>query len=486
LSQSINETKAQVGGGLFMKRLNFLFAVFAAVLFAQSAMAELWVGPLAVNPTIITKAGFDIRGVTIGSATYAVGCYKSQWNNLGKASLSYNYVVNLGDNAKFPVSSTQAMQCSSSGNADVMTTTPIQFASSPVSVNRGYDITNMQFWAYTKHSFNKIYKNSADNVSWTFYRGCRIDAGNVGFWSEAKQGCVNRCDPQYQQGEQKLDNGIVAYKICADKAEADAKKCPSGATGEHPDCKCASGFDYDITKRVCNKIIVPKKCPAGTKEQGNNVPNGGCTCIAADEMWNGAACVKKPATCPSDATGNPPDCTCKEGNKTYVPEDNKCILKSELECDAKLLEELGTALTTYKDSEEIVAKINEILEMCKDSKQAKFAKTTWSTYKTTTISTWSKKQASQTKITDTWSAIKGNSTFSDGNKSHWTNAEGKFNTARLASDSIAGVVLGTASGLITSHVIKKNQIKKGYEDISCNVGGQRIADYGDEFVVGIQ
>ena len=68
----------------------------------------------------------------------------------------------------------------------------------------------------------------------------------------------------------------------------------------------------------------------------------------------------------------------------------------------------------------------------------------------------------------------------------WKNAEGKFNTARLASDSIAGVVLGTAGGLITSHLVKKNQVKTGFEDIQCTVGGQKVADWGDEFMVGIR
>lgn len=70
--------------------------------------------------------------------------------------------------------------------------------------------------------------------------------------------------------------------------------------------------------------------------------------------------------------------------------------------------------------------------------------------------------------------------------SKWKNADGKFNIARLASDSIAGVVLGTAGGLITSHVVKKNQVKKGFEDVQCTVGGQKVADWGDEFTVGIQ
>ena len=68
----------------------------------------------------------------------------------------------------------------------------------------------------------------------------------------------------------------------------------------------------------------------------------------------------------------------------------------------------------------------------------------------------------------------------------WKNSDGGFNTARLASDGIAGVALGTVGGLITSNIIKKNQVKSGFEDIKCAIGGQVVADWGDEFDVGIR
>lgn len=73
-----------------------------------------------------------------------------------------------------------------------------------------------------------------------------------------------------------------------------------------------------------------------------------------------------------------------------------------------------------------------------------------------------------------------------GDKTVWKNADGSFNTSRLISDSIAGVVLGTAGGLITSNVVKKNQLSNGLENIMCTIGGQPVASYGDEFRVNIQ
>jgi hypothetical protein len=51
---------------------------------------------------------------------------------------------------------------------------------------------------------------------------------------------------------------------------------------------------------------------------------------------------------------------------------------------------------------------------------------------------------------------------------------------------LAGVALGTAGGLISSHVIKKSQVKKGFEDIQCVIADKPVANWGDTFGVGIQ
>jgi hypothetical protein len=72
------------------------------------------------------------------------------------------------------------------------------------------------------------------------------------------------------------------------------------------------------------------------------------------------------------------------------------------------------------------------------------------------------------------------------NRSVWKTAEGKFNTARLASDLTAGVVLGTVGGVVSGVVIKKKQIEKGFDALHCAVGGQTVADWGDTFTVGLR
>ena len=68
----------------------------------------------------------------------------------------------------------------------------------------------------------------------------------------------------------------------------------------------------------------------------------------------------------------------------------------------------------------------------------------------------------------------------------WKNDQGKFNVARLASDSIAGVVLGTVGGVVTSTVMKKNQVKNGFENLKCTIGGQDVATFGDDFQVSFR
>ena len=65
----------------------------------------------------------------------------------------------------------------------------------------------------------------------------------------------------------------------------------------------------------------------------------------------------------------------------------------------------------------------------------------------------------------------------------WKNAEGKFNTSRLLSDSIAGVALGTVGGLVVNKVVKDKHVETGFEELGCSVNGVKIADFDDDFII---
>ncbi len=93
---------------------------------------------------------------------------------------------------------------------------------------------------------------------------------------------------------------------------------------------------------------------------------------------------------------------------------------------------------------------------------------------------------SKPEINSAQSTLKGFFDYAKKNASVWRTSEGNFNGARLASDITAGVVLGTVGGVVSGVVIKKNQVKKGFEALHCTVGGQKVAEWGDEFSVGLR
>lgn len=178
----------------------------------------------------------------------------------------------------------------------------------------------------------------------------------------------------------------------------------------------------------------------------------------------------------------------------------------EYKCDKEKLQQLAEWSTKYAANENISAAIKELEEYCnkqKDKNERTF------TIKYNTLADMineieeenalqqqkeqeaaqqaeneKAKQQSRTKITSTIKILDDISGRFE--LSVWKDEDGNFNTARLVSDSVAGVVLGTAGGLITSNVVKKNQIKSGFEDIKCTIGGQVVADWGDQFRVGIR
>lgn len=196
---------------------------------------------------------------------------------------------------------------------------------------------------------------------------------------------------------------------------------------------------------LTDEASLRRQCEAAAST-GAYYQDGRCLCQDRDKIWRGNGCVENTdiARCRTATRTkwdyNAQECVCLDANYEYDSGNNECVETEE-----------GR---TRREAEE--------KKQRQEAEQA----------------------AAKGRIT----SIMGNlSSLQSGlSKSVWKNKEGNFNTSRLVSDSVAGVVLGTAGGLITSNVIKKNQVKGGFEDIQCTVRGQVVAGYGDEFQVGIQ
>lgn len=219
------------------------------------------------------------------------------------------------------------------------------------------------------------------------------------------------------------------------------------------DDACVNKYQPDSTKKQCVKTQATINDDNAAVARRNKCTNSGGT-------WSGKGCE-------CDAEKNlrlfNGECVCTDSN--YQRNGDKCVLtdpaQQQKDCEA------AANTGAYWDNGEC---------KCENPQHE------WRDKKCVLSATFT---ATQT-VNNAYSQLTSiHNKFRD-DVSGWKNAEGKFNTARLASDSIAGVVLGTAGGLITSSVVKKNQVENGFEDIKCTIGGQNVAEWGDQFRVGIQ
>ena len=219
------------------------------------------------------------------------------------------------------------------------------------------------------------------------------------------------------------------------KCTCDSAKNLKLSNGE---CTCINDADYtrDETNRRCNltnTAALKQKCEAAVSS-GASWDDGAkqCKCSGQYRQFNGTTCEDDPDMV-----------ACKKVSGA------KWTGKCECTTDGYVVNEAGTQCVKSD-------------ALIKTEGQA----------------------TSRTKISSLYKKLNGMS--NDFQVSVWKNAEGNFNTARLASDSIAAVVLGTTGALVTSNVVKKNQVSSGFEDINCQIGGQTVAGWGDEFSVGMQ
>ena len=254
--------------------------------------------------------------------------------------------------------------------------------------------------------------------------------------------------------------------ICKCRTIGEAKTAceNSGGTWTGSACTCDSAKNLRVENNVCvclddvnyvrngdrcdltDAAALQQKCTSQASIASGaywDDVNKQCRCTNQQYSWNGSVCAMNPAIqkCLLITGANwnytTGQCYCMEVGKTFNPEGTACV-------DATTSGGASSTTTVTTDQQ---AAARERIE--------------------STVS----------KLDDIASGLK---------LTVWRNEEGNFNTSRLLSDSIAGVVLGTAGGLITSNVVKKNQVENGFEDIQCTIGGQVVAGWGDEFRVGIQ
>ena len=293
------------------------------------------------------------------------------------------------------------------------------------------------------------------------------------------------------------------------------------ANGKTCGCRCNSDgtttcYVTECAKGTLTDEIAPsgeykgkyKKCTvASNSNPGNGGGNGGGServgkchpSVCVSDICK-ACCAKPASETIWDRTGQA--CQCVNGG-TFVNENGQWVCKIEsnspvvstYNCDTTLMGKMAGWKVQCAKNSDVLALITDLETYCSGKPNESVflrlydeVKTNVATCGTPVLGddddTDAQLSAARGKITKSASTLKS---MSEGFKvSVWKNKEGNFNTARLASDSIAGVVLGTAGGLITSNVVKKNQVKSGFEDIQCTIGGQVVADWGDEFRVGIQ
>ena len=361
------------------------------------------------------------------------------------------------------------------------------------------------------------------------YEGCQYNGKNINIdsWYEDNNG--KRIDLDYAQCSQFQDmNPADAEKKFNAKCEqvgdelkmrcyqigsADKEvkpECPAGSSDKilsQDNCEKNETFEC---KRKSDGKCVCGKCSPGGAEKVDPLKK----CLDSRTTREGKACCYLPK---SVATWNGKECTCIPADKMEfeIGADGKgsCRAKElktgeKFQCDTKILAQLEAWENECKDQEQIVEWIKRLKELCK-SDEVTVQK--FNEYYSMLLAlgpgncTWDNKievdvdvklpggnggdrnaelSNSRRKISDAHTVLRG---MADTFKvSVWKDEEGKFNTARLASDSIAAVVLGTTGALVTSNIVKKNQVENGFEDIKCTIGGQTVADWGDQFRVGIQ
>lgn len=350
-----------------------------------------------------------------------------------------------------------------------------------------------------------LYDNGAEQ--------CRCSCVSKSWGAPGWQCDVTSCkgDNKEYNYREKDKNSTGGFGVCTKKGGGDGSSCeqlhPNGSaerlaccragktttwTGSETEgvCKCVNpNKDWngtkcvDKTKKTCeekypNNEIAIKCCRE--EEKTNNVmywdPVGNrCSCIDENKKFD-----KETFTCVDGGVSNPVvpasecwytlnmDIQCKNGNhfskNASVKLTNEQVTAAQCDTLKQNMTSMENLLTTTRKEVNTYAEI--IRTVCGDN--------------STSILPYSEVDLKAARET-----LKSFFANANKNASVWKTEEGNFNGARLASDLTAGVVLGTVGGVVSSKIIKKKQIEKGFEVLHCTIGGQTAADWGDTFTVGL-
>ena len=266
---------------------------------------------------------------------------------------------------------------------------------------------------------------------------------------------------------------------------------------------------YQKGLRVCIQTVDDGAADTTPEDIPEDPPAPTITCVDRCRGMTGQQYNECVACChvsSSVANWNGNTCICAQNaNYLFVPNSDpttggQCYMHGQLpevvvtpepgyECDPVKIAQIMGWQVQYASNATISGQILAIIQYCDGNPNEITFNTMYNqllaliNQESAAAQLSSQQAASRRRIANAASDIR--SVVDNLDVSKWRTAEGNFNTSRLLSDSIAGVVLGTAGGLITSNVMKKNQVSNGLEDIQCTVGGQVVAGWGDQFQVGI-
>lgn len=276
---------------------------------------------------------------------------------------------------------------------------------------------------------------------------CECVSADYEFIATSKQCEETAASRQRRQQQQQQQQNAIKRKNCEDSGGTWAGGACSCAASkknlrlESGKCVCVdANYQWDPGSKTCkitDIAALKRACEAAT---GTYWTGKECKCTQANFWFDGAKCIENPkiVACRSvrGAVWNQLEGKCKCADAKQVLSEGQCVESEDARREREAAEQAAIIVAIKSRIKTASKTLDEI--------RAGF------------------------------------------DVSVWKDKEGKFNTSRLVSDSVAGVVLGTAGGLITSNVVKKNQVENGFEDIQCTVGGQVVANWGDEFRVGIQ